>query len=382
MPVAQPVAAQAVEARDAMRRLRSLGSCLFVLCVAWSSLAVAEEPAAPETGDPGSFVPALMEAEGLPSLSVAVSRPGRPSFEMAAGLADVELGVPATSSTVYRVGSISKTITATAVMQLAESELMDLDSPVEEYCPAFPKKTPGPTPRQLLAHLGGIRHYNFRRFQEEFLSGVRYEALNDALEVFKADPLASEPGAEYLYSSFGYVLLGCAIEGASGVSFAEFLREGIFEPAGILGTRLDVPDQIVPDRARPYSKASDGTLRNSPFVDLSDRYPAGGLLSTPRDLVAFARALLEGRLIGAASWAAMREQQATETGESTGYGLGWRLSEESGVVFHGGTSVGGSAYLWIDVESGTAVALATNVDRWTEPRHDLARKLADWSEAQ
>lgn len=329
-----------------------------------------------------AIVVARMEQDGLPSLSVAVSRRGKGLYEAAFGLADIENSLPATSRTVYRIGSVSKPITATAVMQMVERDRLGLDVRVREYCPAFPDKGVGVTSRLLLAHMGGIRHYNYRRFTEEFLSTKRYASVGEALAVFKDDPLAAEPGARHIYSSFGYVLLGCALEGASGASFGDHVGANVFKLAGMVQTRLDVPEEIVPHRARYYSKAGDGAWKNSPFVDLSDRFPAGGLLSTPSDLVAFGNALLDGRLIGKQTLAAMGERQKTRAGEDVSYGLGWRLSERPGELFHGGTSVGGSAYLYLRVDSGTVVAFATNVDRWTEPRHELARALADWAESQ
>lgn len=359
-----------------MKLLRIPLYCLLVMnaFLVWSVPSRAQ--------DPVSVIADRMAQDRLPSLSVAVARRGAVVYSAAFGLADVENSVPATINTVYRIGSVSKTITATAVMQLSERGRLDLDVPVQTYCTSFPDKGVSITPRLLLAHLGGIRDYNYQRFREEFLSGKRYKSLDEALGVFKDDPLAAKPGEEYLYSSFGYVLLGCAVEGASGVSFDDYVQKNILQVAGMKQTRLDVPEDIVPYRARPYSKAQDGAWTNSPFVDLSDRYPAGGVLATPRDLVAFGSALLNGELLKKETWATMLEHQKTRVGADVAYGLGWRLSDRPGEVFHGGTSVGGSAYLYIRLDTGTVVALATNVDRWTEPRHELARTLADWAESK
>jgi serine beta-lactamase-like protein LACTB len=361
-----------------MKLVRIFWYCLLVMgtFLVWSI------PSRAQTQDPVNVISAHMAQDRLPSLSVAVARRGAVVYAAAFGLADVENSVPATINTVYRIGSVSKTITATAVMQLSESGRLDLDVPVQTYCASFPEKGVTITPRLLLAHLGGIRDYNYRRFREEFLSSKRYESLDEALGVFKDDPLAAEPGEEYLYSSFGYVLLGCVVEGASGVPFGGLVRTNILEVAGMKQTRLDVPEDIVPYRARTYSKAQDGAWTNSPFVDLSDRYPAGGFLATPSDLVAFGSALLNGELLKRETWAAMIEHQKTRAGADLAYGLGLRLSDRPGEVFHGGTAVGGSAYLYIRVDTGTVVALATNVDRWTESRHELARTLADWAESQ
>lgn len=351
---------------------------LLALC----TVLVCASPIGSQEKGPAVIVASRMAQDRLPSLSVAIGRKGTVVYAAAFGLADLENSVAASTRTVYRIGSVSKTITATAVMQLVEKDRLALDASVQEYCPSFPGKGATTTPRLLLAHLGGIRDYNYRRFTEEFLSSKRYASVGEALAVFRDDPLAAEPGAKHIYSSFGYCLLGCAVEGASGVPFGDYVETSIFKVAAMKQTRLDVPEMIVPYRARYYSAAEDGAWKHSPFVDLSDRFPAGGLLSTPSDLVAFGSALLDGRLLKKETLAAMSARQKTRSGESLPYSLGWRLSELPGELFHGGTSVGGSAYLYIRVNTGTVVAFATNVDRWTEPRHDLARVLADWAESR
>lgn len=352
------------------------GSLALCVVLVWAGLARGQDLG------PTEIVASRMAEDRLPSLSVAIGRKGTIVYAAAFGLADLENSVTASTRTVYRIGSVSKTVTATAAMQLVERGRLALDASVQQYCSSFPDKGALITPRLLLAHLGGIRDYNYSRFTEEFLSSKRYASVGEALAVFKDDPLAAEPGTRHIYSSFGYGLLGCALEGASDVPFGDYVQANISRVAGMKQTRLDVPEEIVPYRARYYSKAEDGAWNHSPFVDLSDRFPAGGLLSTPSDLVAFGSALLDGRLLKKETLAAVSERQKTRSGEDVRYGLGWRLSELPGELFHGGTSVGGSAYLYLRVNSGTVVAFATNVDRWTEPRHDLARALADWAESQ
>lgn len=321
---------------------------------------------------------AAMTAGRLPSLSVAVAADGKQVYAEAFGLADVENSVPATPQTIYRIGSISKTLTAVAVMQLAERGKLDLDALVQQYCSAFPPKEQPVTPRHLLGHLGGIRDYHYRKFREEFLSARRYGTLSEALAVFKDDPLVAPPGTRFQYSSFGYGLLGCAIEGASGASYESYLQENVLRPAGMSHTFLDVPETVLPRRSRLYGSEEDGSWRNAVYVDLSDRLPAGGWLSTPSDLVRFAQALLAGKLVSADVLRGMWQAQRTADGKPTEYGLGWRLGESPAEVYHGGSSVGGSAYLYIQPSSKTVVAFAANLELWNEPRHELeSRVLAD-----
>jgi serine beta-lactamase-like protein LACTB, mitochondrial len=352
------------------------GSWILTAALLWA-LAPGSAWASPRSDDRAeALIAAAMAESHLPSLSVAVGRDGKIVLEMALGLADLEGSVPATTRSVYRIGSVSKTLTATAVLRLAEDGRLDLDAPVQKCCPTFPDKGAITTPRLLLAHLGGIRDYDYSHFEQEFLSRKRYASIDDALGIFKDDPYANPPGSRYRYSSFGYVLLGCVVEGASGTGYAAYVREHVLDPAGMARTRLDDPAELVPFRVRGYHRDEDGTWRNAPYVDLSDRYPAGGFLSTPEDLVRFGMSLLGGKLLGEETLAAAWQPQQTSGGETVPYGLGWRLSSAPREVFHGGTSVGGSAYLYLQPDTGVVVALATNVDLWTEPRHELARQLA------
>ena len=160
-------------------------------------------------------VSAQMARDHVPGASVAVAVGERVVYANGFGLSDLENSVPAKASTVYRLASISKPITATAVMQLVERGKLDLDAPIQKDCPAFPEKRWGITLRQLLGHLGGVRHYGS---PGEMRSTRHYTDVVTPLAMFKDDPLLHEPGTAYSYTTFGYNLIGCAVEGASGKS--------------------------------------------------------------------------------------------------------------------------------------------------------------------
>ena len=347
----------------------------LMLCPAGAVWATDSPPTAEETVR--ELASTVMERDRLPSLSIAVGRGGTVVFAEAYGSADLENTVPATPDTVYRIGSATKPLTATLAMALAEEGKLDLDVPVQKYCPAFPPKEAPVTARLLLGHLAGIRDYDYRRFDEEYLSSKRYDSPAEALSIFKDDPLVAAPGAKYQYSSFGYVLLGCALEGAAGIPYEEVLRKKVLDPARMSRTTPDYFEKIVPHRAKGYGMADDGSWKNAVFTDLSDRFPAGGMLSTPRDLVAFGNALLEGKLVPPGTLEEMWQGRHTAGGEATSYGLGWRVSDDGKVAYHGGTSVGSSAYLYIRRDRGIVVAFATNLQLWTEARDGLAQELAE-----
>jgi CubicO group peptidase (beta-lactamase class C family) len=260
-------------------------------------------------------------------------------------------------------------------MQLAEKEKLDLDAPVWKYCSAFPPKKWILTSRQLLAHTGGIRHYGGTNAEAELYSTKHYSSVVESLSVFKNDPLKFEPGTDYLYSSYGYNTLGCVIEGASGMNYLAYLQENIFEPSGMMNTRADNPSDIVRNRASGYEINRAGELKNSRHIDMSNRLPAGGFLTTAEDLARFASAVLEHRLVSSATLKLMLTPQKTKTGKVLDYGLGWGLFPGEDwygerEAFHGGQSPQVSNVLYM-----LAIAIQMNLEGVPE-RTGLAASIA------
>jgi len=321
-----------------------------------------------------------MRTAAIPGLSVAIAINGRLIWASGFGLADVENAVPADSETAYRSASIGKPMTATAVMQLVETGRLDLDAPVQRNCPAFPEKRWTLTPRHLLSHLGGIRHYGGPRNEEELYSTMHYESVVDALTIFKDDSLLFEPGTRYHYSTYGYNVLGCVIEGASDEPYLAYMTRHVFEPAGMTATRDDDPSAIIPHRARGYRLLPGGELANARQVDMSNKLPAGGFITTATDLVAFASGVMDGTLVRRETFARMIEPQRTASGEVVAYGLGWGLFPDDlwygeKEAFHGGGTPGVSGVLYLLPGRHFAVAILTNVED-VEDRVGLAAQIA------
>ena len=145
----------------------------------------------------------------VPGLSLAVIDRGHVILTQGYGLADVENNVPASADTVYRIASISKSVTATAAMKLVDAGKLDLDAPIQRYCPDFPRKPWPITARELLSHQSGIRDY---KNEEETINTRHYASINETLTQFASDPLEFEPGTRMQYTSYGYIVLGCVIE--------------------------------------------------------------------------------------------------------------------------------------------------------------------------
>lgn len=364
-----------------MRRpgsLKAVPKTILLVMIHLASVgSIGARPPAPSTSSSiDDHLRAVVAEHQLPSLSLAAARSGEIVYVAALGLANVEEELAASPETRYPIGSVSKTITATAALRMAEQGALDLDAPVEDYCPAFPDEHPAITARQLLGHLGGIRHYDYSRFEEDFLNKRRYESIEEALSKFQDDPLVAAPGFKYHYSSWGYVLLGCAMEGAAGSSYGEIVRKNVLDPATMTATTTSLEEGL-PVVAKGYSLSEDGTWRPTGPFDSSDRIPAGGFISTPSDLVRFGIALLERRILSAESREMMWTVQDTTGGEPTGAGLGWSLSKDSSEAFHGGTTVGATSLLYIRPRDQIVVAFSTNLSLWTEGRDELARAVAD-----
>jgi CubicO group peptidase (beta-lactamase class C family) len=327
-----------------------------------------------------ALVRAALTESKTPGLSVAVVKDNQIRYANGFGMADLENSVQAKSTTVYRLGSLSKPITATAVMQLAEQGKLDLDAPIQKYCPAFPDKQWTVTARQLLSHLGGIRDYNNQKFAEEYFSTRHYTRVTESLDIFKNDPLLQEPGTKYSYSTYGYNLLGCAVEGASSTTYDAYIIANILKPAGMVQTGVDDAFEIIPNRARGYRTTREGQVRNALFADTSNKIPAGGLISTVEDMAKFAIALQDGRLLSQKTVEQMWTLQKTREGQQVQYGLGWRIGDHNGTreVHHGGAAAGFSTFLYSLPEKNVIVVLMANMEFLGQKhRDDLARQISD-----
>lgn len=336
--------------------------------------------AQPAADDIRTAVLEEMGQRGIPGLSLAIVEAGAVLYEAGFGFADVENGVPARPETVYRLASVSKPMTATAVLKLYEQGRLDLDAPIWRYCADFPEKPWPVTARQLLCHQGGIRHYR----PDEPTVTRRLSSFADSLALFRDDPLLFEPGTAVQYSTYGYNLLGCAAAGAAGKGFLALLQESVFEPAGMASARDDDQRELIPGRAQGYVRDAEGRLRNSALTDTSYKVPGGGLSATAADVARFGSALVSGRLLQPATLELMLTRQHTRDGRVTGYGLGLAVAERDGrreASHQGGQErVSTVVYLLADrsvAERGRAVAILTNLEG-VQPRIlALARTLAD-----
>jgi len=304
----------------------------------------------------------LQQEQSLPGVAVAVFKDDGVVWSEALGQADLENHVPAKTTTKFRIGSLSKLITAATLARLYERGLVDLDAPIQRYVPSFPAKGEIPiTPRLLAGHLAGIRHYD----RDEYVVRDRSDSVLASLAPFRDSPLLHPPGSKYAYSSYGYVLLSAALEGAGGLDFLGLVEREVVKPLGLQGTVPDDNRKVIESRTRFYSRSDSGAIQNAVYVDVSARWAAGGFLSTADDLVRFGAAHWQDGWLRAETRTLMLTSQRTRGGgKETGVGLGWRIGQDDAgrrIVHHGGDAIGGRAFLLVYPDAHVAVALLTNL---------------------
>lgn len=373
--------------------LEPRASNLFVRSLAFSailasalSVAFPSRGLAQVTSDNGHAIDQLFSAyirdHHIPALSVAVVSDGKLVFSNGYGLADVENAVPATAQTVYRIASLSKPVTATAAMELVQTGKLDLDAPIQKYCPAFPKKQWPITARELLTHQSGIRDF---KDDAETINTRHYTSIQDTLPQFASDPLQFEPGVKMQYTSYGYVVLGCVMEGSSGEKYQDYMRHAVFTPAGMKTARLDDVFAIIPHRARGYQLATHGELQNAQFVDVSNKPPGSGINASAEDMGSFVAALYSGKLVAHPTLDRMLTPAKTKEGKNTIYGFGFFLGGPIGSyrgrkeAGHGGDQQGFSSVLYLLPERQFGVVLLSNMEGQDNSTNfiGLARKIYD-----
>jgi serine beta-lactamase-like protein LACTB, mitochondrial len=337
----------------------------ILLCAVFSQ-AQEGELSAEKQGRIEAAVSKFMASTHVPGLSVAVVEEGK--FEWAAGFgfADLENNAPATEHTLFRLGSISKPLTAVGTMELWQRGKLDLDAPVQKYCPAFPQKSAPITTREVMGHLGGIRHYKVDSLDDPEVGNTKHfdNPIQAGLDFFKDDPLVAQPGSHFHYSTQGYTLVGCVMEGASGVKYTDYMRQNVLVPAGMEQTQPDDRVAVIPYRTRFYQKTKSGTVENAEFLDSSYKIPGGGWLSSAEDMARFEVAILNDKLIKGTSRDLMWTPLKPSDGSKDSYGLGWGVSNENGfrTVGHSGGQQGTSTDFMIAPNQRAGVVVLTNMD--------------------
>lgn len=288
------------------------------------------------------------------------------------GLADVAAGRPATPDTIFRIGSITKTFTATALLQLRDAGALRLDDPVSDHLPSFRFRNrfpdaPAITVRDLLTHTSGLP----REAAFPYWTDRVFPSRDELREALAGQENLFEPGAGYRYSNLGLALAGEVVAAAAGRPYARYVRERILEPLGMASTFVETGD-IDPERlATGYLVTRpDGTQPVAPGTDARGLTPAANISSTVRDLARYVAAHLGGGPEGGSPLLAAhtrREMQRVHwlaPSWTSGRGLGfavWR-EESRTLVGHGGWVAGHRSQIAFDPQAGIGVIVLTNSD--------------------
>lgn len=344
--------------------MRKSVAFLFVFLFATAAFAqtqtLVKQASAAKVREFEAFAERMMEWQRMPGLSVAIVH-GDFRWSRGFGFADLENQVPATADSSYRMASVTKPMTAVAVLRLADEGKLDLDAEVQTYVPYFPRKPHPVTVRQLLAHQGGISHY--RDYDKE--GRIKDpKTTREAVAIFADFDLVNEPGTKYSYSSYGYNLLGAVVEEVSKQPFGTYMTEHVWKPLGMTSTRMDDPIAIIPHRVDGYRLDREGKLRRSDYVDISSRFGGGGTRSTVGDMVRLMEGLAEGKVLKPETRELAWSMQPTRDQHFTRYGLGFGLDSRNGryVVAHSGSQQETRTSLTYIPSARFTVALASNFE--------------------
>jgi serine beta-lactamase-like protein LACTB len=311
-------------------------------------------------------VRSTLAEQNLPGLSVAVGVGGEIVWAEGFGWANLENKAPVSPETRFRIGTASTALTSAAVGLLLEKDRLKLDEKIQTYVPEFPEKQWPVTLRQLMGHMAGVRNDGG---DEGPLYSVRCERPVEGLQPFKDRTLMFEPGTQYRYSSYGWILVSAAVEAAADEPFLSFMHRQIFEPLGMDHTDAD---SAIPGRATFYFPRFAADPRYGPDlmrpIDYSCYAGSSAFLSTPSDLVRFGMAINSGKLLQPATVRLLQTPQRLPSGQETGYGLGWDLEtvalagKQTRLVGHDGESLGGMvASLMTFPEDGIVVSMTSNI---------------------
>ena len=306
-----------------------------------------------------SISAAPVKAGDVAGLTIAVVK-GRDTLLMQGyGFADLENRVPVTPQSVFRIGSITKQFTSSAVMQLVEQGKIGLDDDITKYIPNAPVHGRRVLVRHLLNHTSGIPSYTDI---EPFGAVIRTDLSHDSLLAIVArDSLMFEPGTHFYYNNTGYYLLGMLLEKVTGTPYAQYVAEKLFAPNGLTSTYYCDTKRIIPHRAQGYDRERSG-LVNTDYISMDLPFAAGSLCSTPRDLVKWNAQLASGQVVSAASYREMTTPVRFATGRPMTYGFGLTADTIGShrAISHGGGINGFSALLTYLPADSLTVAVITN----------------------
>lgn len=316
----------------------------------------------------------LMHDQQIPGLACALHRGGSLVYEGYHGLANLEHDVPVTAESVFEIASVTKLFTAQAILRLAQEKRLTLDDPIHDYVPGLPDAWRGVTIRHILIHQSGIPSFTEPPHYWEITREEK--SLDQILALVRDQPLRYAPGERHNYDNTGFYLLGYVIERVSGIAYADYLKQTIFDPLGMTQTRTNDYTAVIPHRVHGYD-LKEGVIVNKPYYSVTNTFSAGNVVSTVRDLLAWRASLFDDTILNADLrrlwWTPYPSQSANERANSFSIGLGWFMVDSPFGTFYGhngGIQGFASSFIYYPQTDTTAIILV-NTSRVTEP-HRIA----------
>ncbi len=355
-----------------MRRTSFAISCASALL---ASIAASASPA-DLAQQAEAYLAKAYPADG-PGAAAIITENGKTIYVSGHGLADVEGNKPIVPDTVFRLGSITKQFTAAAVLRLVEQGKLSLDDPLSKFIAGYPAPGGAATVRELLNHTSGIQDYTeIPGFMAEANTNKPY-TTEQLVALFKDMPPTFKPGEKWQYDNSGYVLLGAVLEKVTGKPWDEVVAELVTSPLELEQIRSGIAEANIPAMAKGYSVKNDKVV---PALKIHMSVPggAGALVGTVGDMADWANALHNGRLLKAATYAAMIAPTKTANGKTAPYGFGLGMNDVRGhnAIGHNGGIFGFSTESIYLPKEKMFVAVFANSDEPVTPPGIVAHKLA------
>ncbi|WP_158545131.1 serine hydrolase [Dyella monticola] len=308
--------------------------------------------------------------QNSPGISVTVSKDGNVIYRASRGMASMELHVPSADDDVYRIGSITKTVTAATILLLSQQGKLSLDDRLSRFLPDFPHAS-DITIAELLSHTAGISD----DWNVDPASAIDTKTL---ASLIAKQPLDFKPASAWRYSNSGYMLLGAVIEKVTGRHWYDVEHDVVLVPFGMTHTAYYPDNSVVNDMAQGYSVNAQGEVTRPPFVSISGPMTAGALASTADDIRRLVEGLNNSKTFPAALLNVMTAATKLADGSTVPYGYGVMLERvrgEEAFAHNGGIEGFSSQYIYVPREKVTVVVLA-NSDSGTPNTRGIARQLA------
>lgn len=354
-----------------LERCLAFGTAFLVF--AFQLTALAQRPSLSDRVD--ALITAELAKHPFAGATVAVTSKGESLLNKGYGLANLETSKVADQNTIYAIGSMSKQFTATAILQLADAGLIDLDQDIHTYVPQYPAHHPAETVRSLLSHTSGIPDY-FPTEEKDVPVIFKPIEQESVIDRFANSTLDFLPGETFAYSNSNFFLLGVAIERVSGESYNAYLRHHIFQPADLPIFECATV-QVSEEMAQGYNPDEKGQLQASPDFDMSWAFSAGNLCASAQAIVQWNQLVHKGKLLSPWAHSILTSAVVMNDGTPTTYGAGLFVDTVEGHRHfeHGGDTVtfhSQAAYL---PDDDLTIVILTNASTPLD-RYGLERSIA------